>query len=130
MVFVLYHHHCRLLIWVVKEISTKEPVVPGPVVFGVGSRVNAGKAATSVDITFKRCLLLIAQQFTGCTQKNDGGILPQTIVAEIGRILGGIDKEIIVLPQLLYSGQPISNGSMAETHCFGKHQYPWKILKS
>ncbi len=61
------------------EVGSYQLTVPGPIVFGIGRRVNSGKSATVVDEVHKRVLLILVKELAGGgtpDMRRAGGVSP------------------------------------------------------
>src|SRR5690606_34799852 len=101
--------------------GTDEPAVPLPVVLGVARGVDAGVAATVLDVTLERPLLLGVQDVTGRREPDDV-VVRQVLLGERPGVLGGVDGEVVLLAQLLDRRDPRGDGVVAERGGLGEDQ--------
>src|SRR5690606_24742708 len=104
------------------EVGADEAAVPGPVVLGVARGVDAGVAATVLDVLLERRLLLVVEDVTGRREPDDDVVLGEVLGGEGTGVLGGVDGEAVLLAQLLDRRDPRGDGVVAERGGLGEDQ--------
>ncbi len=86
---------------VLLEVRADQLAVPGPVVLGVGGRVNAGEPAAALDVVLEGGLLGGVQDVARGRQEDHHGVLGEVVLGEGSGVLGGVDGEAVLLAELL-----------------------------
>ena len=116
----------RLHIWVAgvrRKLGTGQLSVPGPVIFGIGCRVNTDVPTTRLDISLKINLLRVVQHIAGSAQEDNGTILLQVSFSESGGIFCGVDRKSVLLTEVHQGTLPRWNRLVAEPFCARKNEY-------
>jgi hypothetical protein len=104
------------------EVRADQVVVPGPVVLGVGRGVHACVTATGGDVVLERGLLFGVQHVAGGGKPDHGAEAGKVLLGERGRVLGGLDVEVVLLTQRLDGGDAGRNGVVPESGGLGEDQ--------
>ena len=104
------------------EVGSHKFAVPGPVVFGIGSGVDANITTTCMDIAFKSGLLAVIEYFASSEEEDDGVVLFEVGVSEGGGIFGEVDGNVMFSSEFLQSEFAIFDGGMTEGCCFGEDE--------
>src|SRR5688572_17055690 len=91
------------------EIVSDKPAVPGPVVFGIGCRMNADESAAALNKLFECRLLPGVEDVTGCVEENHHPVLRQVLVVEDGGVFAGVNAEVVLLAQRPDGGDAVGN---------------------
>ena len=109
--------------WMGGEVSAHQIAVPAPVVLRVGGRVDADVAVAGRDVALEGGLLSVAEDVARGRQEDDGLVLGEVRVVELGRILGGIDGEAVGRAELLDRRDAGRDRVVAEAGGLGEDQY-------
>ncbi len=105
------------------EVRPHQFAVPGPAVLGVGGGVDAGVAATGLDVALERRLLVGGQHVSGGGEPDDRPVLSEVRVGERGAVLSGVDGEAVLGAELLDGGDAGGDGGVAEAGGLGEDQH-------
>ncbi len=86
--------------------------------------MHAQVAPAGLDVTLKSRLLLRVQYVAGGAQEDHRLVLPQAVVMEVGGVFGGVDPELVLLPQLLDGRDAVRDGGVFEAAGLGEDQHP------
>jgi hypothetical protein len=106
------------------EVRADQRAVPGPAVLGVGCGVHAGEAAARADVTLERGLLGVVQDVTRGGHEDHDFVPGEVRVGESGRVLRRVDREVVLLAELLDCGDAVRDGVVPETGGLGEHKRP------
>lgn len=106
------------------EVGAHETAVEGPVVLGVGGRVDARVTTSPLDVPLERALLGVVEDVTGGREEHHGVVPREVACGEGARVLGGVDRETALGPQLPYGRDPFGNRVVSEARCLREHQHP------
>ena len=114
---------------VVVEVGADEVAVPGPVVLGVGRRVDAGVAAAGLDVALERGLLGRVEHVTGGGEEDDDLVLREVGVVERAAVLGGRHREVVVGGERLDGGGRLVDVGVAERSRLGEEERVERLLR-
>lgn len=97
-----------------REVRPHQTAVEGPVVLGVGRRVDAHVAAAGGDIVLERLLLVGVEDITGGGEEHHRVVAGQVVGGELRARLGGVDLDPGGRAQLLQRGDTLGDRVMTE----------------
>ena len=83
------------------EVCSYQLPIPGPVVFGIGSGVDANIATTCMDIAFKSGLLAAIEYFASSEEEDDGVVLFEVGIGKGSGVFGEVDGNVMFSGEFL-----------------------------
>ena len=111
------------------EVRARQSAVPRPVVLGVGGGVHADVSAPRLDVALEDVLLRRIQHVARRTQEDDGAIARQVFLREGAGILRRVDRESILLAELLDCGDAVGDGAVPECGGLGEDEHAWLLRR-
>src|SRR4030095_2969754 len=84
--------------WMVVEVGSHKLTVPPPIIFCICRRVDAGKAAATLDKPFEGCLLVEIENIAGRIKEDNDLILRQTCVGENRGVFAAVNAKMLRVP--------------------------------
>ena len=108
---------------VAEEVRADEAAVPLPLVLGVGRGMDAGEAATALDVVLERGLLRRVEHVARGRQEDHGVVVRERGVEDRG-VLGVIDLEVVRLTERLDRRDGPRRSSRAESRPSSRRRAP------
>jgi len=105
------------------EPGAGEPAVPRPVVLRVRGGMNSHVSATSLDVALEIVLLCGVQYVASCVEEDNCAVSREVLRGERAGVFGRVYGEPILLSELPDSGDPDSDGAVAESGRLREDEY-------
>ena len=105
------------------EVGAHQVAVPVPAVLGVGGGVDAHVAVARRDVALECGLLRVGEDVARGRQEDDGLVLGEVGVVEGGRVLGGVDREVVRGAERLDRGDALVDRVVAKVGRLGEDEH-------
>src|SRR4026208_482648 len=104
------------------EVVPDKLSVPGPVVFGVGCRMNADEAAAALNQLLECRLFAGVEDISGSAEKNHRLVSRQIFIIEDRGVFGGVNAKIVLFAQRSNGGNARGNRVVPVSRGLGENQ--------
>src|ERR1051326_9324411 len=109
---------------VAHKICASQVSIPGPIVKGIGSGVNAPPSAARLDVMLERVKLgRVGEDITGGVEENHSLILTQVCICKAASVFRGINSKVVARTQSLNESDAVGYRGVSIAGRCGENQH-------